>query len=153
MNPAVPNSPQLIDFAMEHRFLIQARRCASLLTFTAFLWCAVPSTFSATSANASPARIDFNRDIQPILSDKCFTCHGPDDKERKAKLRFDHAEDALKPAKSGDFAIVPGNVAKSKLLERILSHDPDEMMPPPKTGPVHRLAGSSVGTAMPAGSD
>jgi hypothetical protein len=81
-----------------------------------------------------PARLDFNRDIRPILSDNCFACHGPDDKERKAKLRFDRPDDAIKPAKSGDYAIVPGNPAKSKLIERILSTDPEEVMPPPKTG-------------------
>src|SRR5687767_15121613 len=77
--------------------------------------------------------IDFSRDIRPILSDNCFACHGPDEKERKAKLRFDRHEDALKPAKSGDLAIVPGEPKKSKLIERITSTDEDEVMPPPKT--------------------
>jgi len=78
--------------------------------------------------------IDFNREIRSILSDNCFKCHGPDDKERKARLRFDVKEDALKPAKSGDYAIVPGDLAKSKLVERVTSKDPDEIMPPPKSG-------------------
>jgi hypothetical protein len=93
------------------------------------------------SANAAgkdkpgtPSKIDFNRDIRAILSDNCFTCHGPDDKERKAKLRFDIKEEALKPAKSGDHAIVPGDVAKSTLITRLVTKDPDEVMPPPKTG-------------------
>src|ERR1041385_1008881 len=80
------------------------------------------------------AKIDFNRDIRPILSDNCFKCHGPDEKERKAKLRFDRKEDAFKPAKSGDYAIVPGDPARSKLIERITATDPDEVMPPVKTG-------------------
>src|SRR6185295_13908376 len=75
------------------------------------------------------AKIDFNRDIRPILSDNCFKCHGPDEKERKAKLRFDHKEEALKPAKSGDYAIVPGDPVRSKLIERITTTDPDEIMP------------------------
>jgi hypothetical protein len=79
------------------------------------------------------AGVDFSRDIRPILSDNCFACHGPDEKERKAKLRFDRHEDALKPAKSGDLAIVPGDTKKSKLIERITSTDEDEVMPPPKT--------------------
>ncbi len=139
MNPAVQNSLHNIDLMMEHRLLTPGNRSPWLALLTAAAWCVALPAFSATVAKtdkapALPARLDFNRDIQPILSDKCFTCHGPDDKERKGKLRFDRAEDAIKPAKSGDFAIVPGNVAKSKLLERILSHDPDEMMPPPKTG-------------------
>src|SRR5205809_6048944 len=81
-----------------------------------------------------PLKIDFNRDIRPILSDNCFKCHGPDEKERKAKLRLDLKEEALKPAKSGDYPIVPGDLTKSKLFERITSRDPDELMPPPKTG-------------------
>jgi len=83
---------------------------------------------------ATTGRVDFNRDIRPMLSDNCYACHGPDDKERKAKLRFDHKEEALLPAKSGDRAIVPGDIARSKLLERINTQDPDELMPPPKTG-------------------
>ena len=77
--------------------------------------------------------IDFNRDIRPVLSDNCFKCHGPDEKERKAKLRLDRHEDALKAAKSGDFAIVPGDIKKSKLIERITATDEDDVMPPPKT--------------------
>ena len=85
---------------------------------------------------AAPATsgIDFNREIRSILSDNCFACHGPDEKERKGKLRLDIREDALKPAKSGDHAIVPGDPSKSTLLDRINSSDPDDVMPPPKTG-------------------
>src|SRR5438876_4692530 len=88
---------------------------------------------NVAAAQTKPA-IDFSRQIRPILSDNCFKCHGPDEKERKAKLRLDLVEEALKPAKSGDYAIVPGDIAKSKLIERITSKDPDEVMPPPKTG-------------------
>src|SRR5437879_867919 len=54
------------------------------------------------------AKVDFNRDIRPILSENCYKCHGPDNEARKAKLRFDVRADALKPAKSGNLAIVPG---------------------------------------------
>src|SRR5213593_1856386 len=91
------------------------------------------STVAANKPAAAPS-IDFNREIRPLLSENCFKCHGPDEKERKAKLRLDLKDEALKPAKSGDFAIVPGDVARSKLIERITSKDPDEVMPPPKTG-------------------
>jgi len=82
----------------------------------------------------TPSKLDFNRDIRPILSDNCFACHGPDDLERKGKLRLDDSKAALLPAKSGEHAIVPGDVAKSHMIERILSKDADEVMPPPKTG-------------------
>src|SRR4051812_26303604 len=57
--------------------------------------------------------VRYNRDIRPILSDNCFSCHGPDVNHRKSGLRLDVRDDALKPAKSGDIAIVPGDVTKS----------------------------------------
>src|SRR5262245_26939303 len=95
---------------------------------------AAVSSFGAAKTTGATSRVDFNRDVRPILSDNCFACHGPDEKERKAKLRFDKKEDAFKPAKSGDYAIVPGDLAKSKLVERITTKDPDDVMPPPKTG-------------------
>ncbi|HEY0456776.1 MAG TPA: PSD1 and planctomycete cytochrome C domain-containing protein, partial [Verrucomicrobiae bacterium] len=103
----------------------------------ALLWVASGTGFAAIAPktpaqNAAP--IDFNREIRPILSDNCFACHGPDDEKRKAKLRFDRQDDAFKPAKSGDYAIVPGDLKKSKLIERITTKDADEIMPPPKTG-------------------
>ncbi len=90
--------------------------------------------FGVGGAPVSSSGIDFNREIRPILSDNCFACHGPDENERKAKLRFDHKEDAFKPAKSGELAIVPGQPEKSALIARINSTDPDDIMPPPKTG-------------------
>ena len=83
---------------------------------------------------AAKSTVDFNRDIRPILSDTCFACHGPDEHARKAKLRFDLKEEAFKPAKSGEVAIVPGDPGKSPLVARILSKDEDEVMPPAKSG-------------------
>ena len=71
--------------------------------------------------------INFNRDIRPILSDRCFACHGPDKNARKADLRLDQRQVAVDVG-----AIAPGDVSKSKLVERIFSTDPDVMMPPPK---------------------
>ncbi|MGI9474690.1 MAG: PSD1 and planctomycete cytochrome C domain-containing protein [Rubripirellula sp.] len=73
--------------------------------------------------------LQYNRDIRPILSDKCFACHGPDDEERQADLRLDVREDAIR---SG--AIEPENAGESLLMERITSSDPDEIMPPPSSG-------------------
>jgi hypothetical protein len=81
---------------------------------------------------APPAKIEFNRDIRPILSDACFHCHGPDKNAREAGLRLDIREQAVKEAESGEFPIVPGQPEKSALVRRILSDDIDERMPPPK---------------------
>lgn len=86
------------------------------------------------AAAASPATVDFNRDIRPILSDNCFACHGPDEKARKANLRLDVRESALAPVKSGAVAIIPGNASQSELIKRITTKDADDVMPPPKTG-------------------
>src|ERR1044071_5416289 len=77
--------------------------------------------------------LSYNRDIRPILSDNCFYCHGPDANRRKGKLRLDIREDALKPAESGEIAIVPGKPEASRLVAHIESTDRDELMPPPKS--------------------
>ena len=77
--------------------------------------------------------VDFNRDVRPILSDKCYACHGPDAKSLEGKLRIDLRDSATSPAKSGDVAIVPGHPEKSALVERIETTDTDEVMPPPKS--------------------
>lgn len=78
------------------------------------------------------AGIEFNRDIRPILSDKCFFCHGPDATKRKAKLRLDTAAGAT-ALLDGHAAIVPGQPEKSMLVARINSSDKDEIMPPPES--------------------
>jgi len=78
--------------------------------------------------------VRFNRDVRPILADKCFQCHGPDASQRKAKLRLDSFTAATAPAASGTPAIVPGKLEDSELYQRITSQDADEHMPPAKTG-------------------
>ncbi len=88
---------------------------------------------AADGKPAAQASIDFNRQIRPILSENCFACHGPDEKERKAKLRLDTRAGALKELRSGGFAIVPGHAAKSELIERITTAEASERMPPPRT--------------------
>lgn len=87
----------------------------------------------AGAANPGVSGIDFDRDIRPILSDNCFACHGPDEQARKAGLRLDVKEEAVKPMKGGRFALVPGDPAASQLLTRVLTTDEDDVMPPPST--------------------
>ena len=87
---------------------------------------------NANGHAAAPDALEFNRDIRPILSDKCFSCHGPDSGHRKAGLRLDRREDAIKPAKSGETPIKPSDPSGSHIIERILSKESDEVMPPPE---------------------
>lgn len=81
-----------------------------------------------------PAAIDFNRDIRPILSENCFACHGPDEKQRKAKLRLDTKAGAFHDLRDGGRAIVPGKVDESELIERVTMADRSKLMPPVKSG-------------------
>ena len=85
-------------------------------------------TFASLASAAEPplpARIEFNRDVRPILSDNCFYCHGPDKGHREADLRLDLRDEALKAG-----AITPGKIADSELVARILTEDEDDLMPP-----------------------
>jgi len=91
------------------------------------------SLLAAVSLDAAPSKISFNRDVRAILSENCYTCHGPDVKARKAKLRLDVRDEALKERKGGAFAIVPGDVDGSELVYRIHTDDTDEIMPPPES--------------------
>lgn len=77
--------------------------------------------------------VRFDRDILPILSQKCLKCHGLDEEARKGKLRLDHEASARNGGKSGIPAIVPGNSGKSELYQRIISTDASEVMPPAAT--------------------
>ncbi len=95
-----------------------------------FRWLA-PWFYVATLLVARAARVDFNRDIRPVLSDTCFRCHGPDAGSRKAGLRLDQREAALAPLKSGATAIVAGDPERSALIQRLQTTDPEEVMPPP----------------------
>jgi hypothetical protein len=84
----------------------------------------------ATAGNSS--RLSFNQTIQPILSEDCYACHGPDPGARKAGLRLDRADFAFKPHEKYGPAIVRGNPDKSPLVRRIESDNPKERMPPPE---------------------
>ena len=88
-------------------------------------------TFSLSLWVHAAPRIDYNRDVRPILSDNCLQCHGPDAKKREADLRLDTREGLF--SKIDDiFPVVPGDPEKSEAMIRILSRDADEKMPPAK---------------------
>ncbi len=79
-----------------------------------------------------PEKVDFNFHVRPILSDRCYHCHGPDEQARKASLRLDIEKEAFQALESGNgHAIVAGNARKSQLIHRILSEDPEVVMPTP----------------------
>lgn len=80
-----------------------------------------------------PTSIQFNRDIRPILSDKCFSCHGPDSGQRKTAFRFDLEDSAKQTLPGGRFAILPGHPDNSLLVQRITAQDPRRRMPPAST--------------------
>jgi Protein of unknown function (DUF1553)/Protein of unknown function (DUF1549)/Planctomycete cytochrome C len=95
---------------------------AALLIAICFARCVVADSESG---------VDFSRDILPLLSDSCFTCHGPDEANRESGLRLDKHESVLQTLESGHAAIVPGKSSQSELFLRISSDDPDVKMPPP----------------------
>ena len=101
------------------------RRASLILCLALAVTVAAP-----TASAATPGAPDFNRDIQPILSENCYHCHGPDAAQRKAGLRLDLEEGAF-AVRKGKAAVVRGQADKSELVRRILSKDPDELMPPP----------------------
>lgn len=80
-----------------------------------------------------PEKIDYNFHVRPILSEHCFSCHGPDDKKREAGLRLDIAEEAIRKMEGSDnYAIRPGDAEESQLFHRILTEEESELMPPPE---------------------
>src|SRR5437763_2839867 len=94
-----------------------------------FVFCEVMFATTA-SATAADGKLDFGRDIRPILADNCFRCHGPDAKQRQAGLRLDIRDEATRKLESGLAAVVPGDLASSSLVARIMSADDSERMPP-----------------------
>src|SRR5260221_6330481 len=86
--------------------------------------------FNLPVAGRAGNPIDFNRDIRTMLSENCFKCHGPDDTKRKAKLRLDQREAAIKHGT----VIVPGKAGESEMIERVSAAEPADRMPPAKTG-------------------
>lgn len=91
------------------------------------------TTLLLAATAAAQKTVEYDRDVRPILADRCFVCHGHDDKKRAADLRLDLAEDATKERKHGR-ALVPGNVDQSLVWQHVTSQDPDDLMPPAKSG-------------------
>ncbi len=114
---------------------VATRLCDKLVasSYFACLWFAC-LYLSMPQLNAQAPREtawNFSRDIRPILSDKCFHCHGPDEANRQGGLRLDVRSAALAPAESGELAIKPKDAAASEMVKRIFSNAADHQMPPP----------------------
>jgi len=106
-------------------------RRKALVTVIALLGTSAP----LPAADAKP--VDYSREVQPIFTAHCYACHGPDEGKRKAKLRLDLRDAAIKKA------VKPGDAAHSPLVVRVGSSDPDEMMPPPDSKKA-RLSASQI---------
>jgi hypothetical protein len=114
----------------------------SLGHLTRFIACL--GLFTGAVFAAAPTPVDFGREVRPILADKCFNCHGPDESSRQAKLRLDTRAGALH-AENATAAVTPGRSAESELIFRIMSNDPEEVMPPPEAK-IGRLTPAEVAT-------
>jgi hypothetical protein len=86
--------------------------------------------FPTIARGADKDAVDFSTEILPIISKKCFHCHGPDEGSRKAELRLDIREEAVKSRDGGIYVIKPGDPSNSEMIKRITHTDPDEVMPP-----------------------
>jgi hypothetical protein len=105
------------------------RASLAVAALASVIGCTVPGP----SVPDLPERVDFALHVRPILSDRCFKCHGPDDNARKSDLRLDLQERAFARLASGTTAVVPGRPRRSELVRRILSDDPAVVMPTPQS--------------------
>ncbi|HTH49156.1 MAG TPA: DUF1549 domain-containing protein [Candidatus Limnocylindria bacterium] len=120
--------------------MVEVPRCVHMLAAIAMspripflaLLSGLLTTGAVAASNQSGDAVDFSAQIRPILSAKCFLCHGPDEGSRKGKLRLDSFEEATK-ARKGHPAITPGHLETSELVRRILTTDVDDQMPPAET--------------------
>ncbi len=124
-----------MDFKLTH--IIRSRSWGlKFFTPVIFLWlnfgCSRSLPKEVVQAYESlPDVVDYNFHIKPILSDRCYTCHGPDNNTRKAGLRLDIEEEAFKRLESGNHAFVKGSLRRSEAIHRVMSDDPNIIMPPP----------------------
>ncbi len=105
-------------------------RCPARFFLTFMTGFATLPLWTMSVLSASDEVVQFNQDVRPILANHCYHCHGPDSQARKGGLRLDVREHAIAASDSGNFAIVPGDVQSSHLIERILSEDLSVTMPP-----------------------
>lgn len=98
-----------------------------------FLVCSILLCCPVVGTAALPRKVEYNRDVRPILADKCFRCHGPDSAARQAEMRLDRRQDATVD-RNGYRVIEPGKPAASELIRRVTSTDDDERMPPSDSG-------------------
>lgn len=99
-----------------------------------FLFATVTLLPLCSNTHGADRKIEFNRDIRPILSNNCYLCHGPDPKHREGGLRLDQRDGAMAKLESGHAGIVPNDLSASELVKRITSQNPDEQMPPKASG-------------------
>lgn len=106
------------------------------LSFVGFAVTATLGGLSSSSfaADAAPDKLDFGRDVRAILSNNCFKCHGPDEKQRQAGLRLDTRDGAITKLESGKTGIVAGKWSDSEIIARLTTDNADLKMPPPSSG-------------------
>jgi hypothetical protein len=126
------------DFRVLRIKKMMRRLLLVLFISAAVFWPILGRLLKVYAQTSKEKAVDFNREIRPILSDNCFTCHGPDEKQRMAGLRFDTKEGAF--ARAG--VIVAGDSANSKLYQRISAKDADRLMPPLYSG--HKLTDRQI---------
>nr|MCE2751623.1 DUF1549 domain-containing protein [Pirellula sp.] len=125
------SSIDAVSMALSQRFArVQWLAWAGCLACSAFSVAVSPN--DAWAQTKSDSKIDFNTQIRPILSNRCFACHGPDEETVESGLRLDSFEAATSAADSGKKAISPGSPGESEILHRILSSDDQVRMPPPR---------------------
>ena len=109
-------------------------QCICILFVWVFVGCnpSLPDPVKVAYASL-PEKVDYNFHIKPILADRCYACHGPDVNSRKGNLRLDIEEEAFAKLATGNVAFVKGKPEKSEVFHRIISDNPDYMMPPPSS--------------------
>lgn len=122
------------SFPAESAATTRAVRRRRAIAWLAAMTAGVAVPCGGRGEDGPAATVSYSRDIRPILSTKCFTCHGPDAEARQAGLRLDSREDALRMLESGSRAVVPGDPQASELLARVTTDDESTRMPPPETG-------------------